>query len=177
MSQPTRTPGTSPWVLTSVLAVVVVALALVLVRVLAVRHDPARTGAGSAAPTTSDQQAVTAGATEAANILTYRRGSFAADFDRALAGATGTLRSDLAGKRTLTLSQMTKAKFDLKGDVARSAFESEDGGAVLLLVTVNGSRVADGGQASVPSAQRLELTMVRKDGKWLASNLVSVGVQ
>jgi hypothetical protein len=180
MSQPNRAAvksGNAPWILASVLAVLVVVLALALVRVLAVRHDSDRSGVGWAAPTTADQQAVTAGATEAANILSFTRKNFGRDFDRALAGATGKLRSDLAAKRTLTLSQMTRGKFDLKADVVRSAFESEDGGAVLLLVTVNGSRVGDTGQASVPSTQRLELTMVRQGGKWLASNLLSVGIQ
>ena len=117
------------------------------------------------------------GATEAANLTTLSRANYEADFARALAGATGTLRQDLWPSKAAYLSAMTAGKFDLKSSVVESAFESEcqrqgaDPG--------HAQRHARGRQRASPiaSPQRLELTMVHSGGKWLAADLFAVGVQ
>jgi hypothetical protein len=165
------------WVVAGALLLVLAALAVLLVRTYAVRADDRQDAGGRYAPTAEQQAAVQAGATEAANLTTYARNRFAADFARALAGTTGSLRKDLAGKKAMTLSAMTQGKFDLKSSVVQSAFESADGGKVLVLVTLNGRHVFDDAKqvsASVP--QRLELTMTRSAGAWRAENLTSVGI-
>jgi flagellar basal body rod protein FlgG len=46
-----------------------------------------------------------------------------------------------------------------------------------VLVTVNGSRVVDKVTNPITTPQRFQLTMVNSGGKWLASDLLSVGVQ
>ncbi|HEY7009941.1 MAG TPA: hypothetical protein VH395_13415 [Jatrophihabitantaceae bacterium] len=168
---------TKPWIVTGAVALVVAALAVLLAHTAAVRADNRHDAGRRYAPTAAQQAAVQAGATEAANLTSYRRTHFAADFARALAGTTGNLRKDLAAKKTMTLAAMTDGKFDLRSSVVQSAFESADHGKVLVLVTLNGRHVFDDNKqvsASVP--QRLELTMIRAAGAWRAANLTSVGI-
>ena len=59
----------------------------------------------------------------------------------------------------------------------QSAFESQQGDKVLVLVTINGTHVVDGVASPITTPQRFELTMVHSGGKWLAADLLSVGVQ
>lgn len=177
MSEPKRAPGTAPWVLAGVLVLAVAALALLVAHTVAVRHDNARTAGAEYGPTADQSAAVQAGATEAANLTTFTRKNFAGDFARALKGATGNLRKDLLGQQQNTLSAMTSGKFDLRSTVVESAFVGEDGGNVLVLVTLNGRHVFDSGQVDTATPQRLQLTMVRSGGAWLAGNLISAGIQ
>ena len=58
------------------------------------------------------------------HILTYSRKTFDADYARALNGATGALRDDLAKKKTLTLQALNAGKIDLRGRSNRGAFEA-----------------------------------------------------
>ena len=48
---------------------------------------------------------------------------------------------------------------------------------MVVLVTVNGYQRNDQGATSAATPQRLELTMVEQGGKWLATNLSSIGIQ
>jgi hypothetical protein len=171
-----RHHGTAPWVVAAILALVVAALAVLLVHAYSVRDDnDARAGARYR-PTADQLEAVQVGATEAANLTTLSRKNFEADYRRALTGTTGQLRKDIAAKKQDYLAAMTSGKFDLKATVARSAFESASGDRVLVLVTLNGAHVVDGARSSVSTPQRIELTMVRSGGTWLASNFLAVGV-
>jgi Mce-associated membrane protein len=176
MSEPKRAQGNAPWVVAGVLVLVVALLTIALVHTNSVADDNTAKAGSQYAPTRDQQVAVQAGATEAANLLTFSRKNFETDFARALNGATGSLKKDLAGRKATTLSAMKKGKFDLTAKVVESAFESEQSGKVQLLVTINGANVDDKGQNSAAAPQRLELTMVRSGDKWLASNLVSVGI-
>ena len=177
MSQPARARSTVPVAVAAVLAVVVALLVVLLLHVDSARAD--RNLGDAYGPTAAQQAAVQAGAVEAANVLTFSRAHFAADYQRALAGMTGALKQDFSKPttRTSTLQTMQKNKIDLRGSVLHSAFETQNGASVLVLITVNGSQVSDTGQTSVGTPQRLELTMVQQGGRWLASNLVYVGVQ
>jgi hypothetical protein len=177
MSEPKRAQGNAPWVVAGGLILLVAVITIALVHTISVRHDNDKNVGERASATQSQQEAVQVAATEAANLITYTRKAFSADFSRALNGATGGLKSDLVKQKANTLSAMTKGKFDLKASVVESAFESESGGKVLVLVTLNGKHVLDSGAADTAAPQRLELTMVKSGGKWLASNLSSVGIQ
>lgn len=186
MTEPKRARSDAPWIVAGVLVVVVAVLAVLLVHVASVRDHrgqasgsaPTATGLAAAGPTRDQQQAVTSAATEAANLVTYSRAHFAADFARALAGATGRLRKDLLGEKAATIARLRKGKFDLTGNVEHSAYEgTNDAGDILALVTVNGYSVNDKKQRSPANTQRLELTMTRSGDAWLASNLTSIGIQ
>jgi hypothetical protein len=178
MSEPRRTSGRAPWITAGVLGVIAALLAVAVFVLIpsSKRHDRA---SGSPGALTSDQQhAVTAAATEAVNVLSFSRKTFAADFARALAGTTGALKSDLEGKKATTLSTMTSGKIDLHATVAQSAYEGTDSSThhILVLVTVNGFNTNDQGVSTAPTPQRLEMTMNKVGSKWLASDIESVGI-
>lgn len=176
MSEQNRAQGTAPWGVAGVLVLVVAALTVLLVHTYSVRDDNAGNAGSQNGPTADQQAAVQAAATEAANLTTFSRKDFTADFTRALNGATGALKSDVAKNKTQTLNAMTQGKFDLMSKVVVSAFESATATQVLVLVTLNGTHKFDNGQTSIASPQRLELTMIRSGSSWLAKNLFKVGL-
>ncbi len=172
-------PRSNPaWIVAGVLGLLAAVLVVLLVHVYSVRaSDSTNSGSSDLAPTADQLKAVQSGAIEAANLTTLSRANYDSDFARALAGATGTLRRDLVTKKAGYLSAMNAGKFDLKSSVVESAFESESDGKVLILVTINGSHVVDKVVSPITTPQRLELTMVKSGDKWLAADLLAVGVQ
>ncbi|MCZ4500309.1 MAG: hypothetical protein JWQ74_2864 [Marmoricola sp.] len=179
MSQPTGERRRAPWIVAGGLGVLVALLALAFVHVHSVSREHAKNSGSGYGLTTLQAQAVTAASTEAANVVTFNRKTFDADFARALNGATGALKTDLSGKKALTLSTMTTGKFDLKGTIGAAAYAgmTDTGKGYLVLVTVNGFKVADTASDSSSSVQRLELTMQKTNGKWLASALNALGIE
>jgi hypothetical protein len=182
--QPARTASAErrwlPWAAAGVLALLCGAIIAVLphVRGVSNRADAAASSAkGTVALPLDVQKAVQAGATEAANVLTYSRKNFDADWNRSLAGATGKLRSDHEADKATTLERLTSQKVDLVATVQHSAFETAEDAKVLVLVTVTGTAVNDQGERSAQTPQRLELTMVKSGDKWLASDLTMIGIQ
>lgn len=177
MSDQTQSRSTAAWIVAAVLALVTAALVVFLVHILSLRSSADAAAGPSYALTPDQTRAVQAGTTEALNLTTLGRTTFSRDFARALNGATGQLHKDMVKGRSGYLSAMTSGKFDLKSSVVQSAFESQSGNKVLVLVTVNGSRVVDKVTKPITTPQRFQLTMVKSGGKWLASDLLSVGVQ
>ena len=162
------------------LTLVVAALVLGFVHVHTASRNHAKIAPGATYGLTADQQAaVNAAATEAANVTTYARKTFAADFQRALDGATGSFKADLLGEKSTTLRTLQSGSFDLKGTVAASAYSgtTANGAGVQVLVTVNGFKVADNSSQNSASVQRLVLTMVKSGKSWLADDLQSIGLQ
>lgn len=121
--------------------------------------------------------AVNAAATEMVNLVSFRRAHFEADFQRALNGATGALKSDLSAKKTKTLQTMTKGKFDLTGRVTHKALEGPAKSGKLsgyvVLVTLNGYRSS---ALNTPVQQSLALTVLDVKGKWLVAGVTNIGV-
>ncbi|HEY2296272.1 MAG TPA: hypothetical protein VGH43_00985 [Jatrophihabitans sp.] len=177
MSDRNQSRGAAPWIGAAALALVVAALVVLVVHTLSIKDDNQASGANQLAPTAEQQRAVQSGAIEAANLTTLSRADYESNFARALAGTTGPLRKDLLAKKGAYLSAMNAGKFDLKSAVVESAFESQSGDKIMILVTLNGSHVVDKVVSPITTPQRLELTMVRSGTKWLASDFLSVGVQ
>ena len=167
----------APWIAAAVLAALVAVLVVLLVRTNSIKDDNSRAAGNQLAPTADQQRAVQSGAIEAADLTTLSRANYESDFKRALDGTTGTLRKDLLAKKGAYLSAMNAGKFDLKSSVVESAFESQSGDKVLILVTLNGTHVVDKVNSPIATPQRLELTMVKKGAKWLAADFIAVGVQ
>src|SRR5690242_21733802 len=111
MSQQSSPRSAAPWVVAGALVLIAAVLVVLVVRVRAVGDDNTRNAGQLLAPTQSQQQAVEAGATEAANLTTLSRSRYQADFARALAGATGNLAKDLRSHKAAYLSAMTAGKF------------------------------------------------------------------
>jgi hypothetical protein len=184
MSAPQRTQGAptngrAAIITTAGLGVLVAVLVIVFVHV----HSVSRNHGNSGSPydlSSAQHAAVTAASVEAINVVSFSRKNFAADFARALNGATGGLKSDLTSKKALTLSTITTGKFDLSGTVATpGAYEglTDNGNQLLVLITVTGFKVADDTSQNSSTVQRMELTMQQVHGKWLASSLNVVGIE
>jgi hypothetical protein len=178
MSQPSGTASRLPWIVAVCLAVLVAVLTVGFIHVHTASRNHARNPYGSGYGLTADQQAaVTAAATEAANVTTYNRKTFDADYERALKGATGSLKSDITSDKAQTLSTLTTGKVDFKGTVAASAYQqmTSDGKGVVVLVTVNTFQVFDTASQDSNAVQRLVVTMVKSGKVWLASTIDSSG--
>lgn len=192
MSMPRRESRT-PWITAAVLGLVLAGLIVVFFAVLLPYrrdHHPTRTHNGAPVPrvvasghilgdlTTDERAAVTAAGTEAANVLSYTRKNFEADYARALAGSTGKLKSDISNptRKAATKSVIEQGKFDLSAKVGHAALvgPTDKGDGYVVIVTVLGYQST---ALDVPKPQNLEVTMVRGDDRWLASDIESEGVQ
>lgn len=170
-----RPVSRAPWIVAAVAAVVLAALLVVFFAVLQPDRDRVVGGL-----TGQEKDVVASAGTEAANVLSYRRAHFAADFQRALDGATGALKTDLRSQRAATLNAITQGKFDLSARVDRAALagrpdsgSSGSANSYLVLVSLNGFQSTAPGVA-VPS--HLEVTVEKVGGKWLVSGIKSIGV-
>ena len=173
-----NTRSNAPWMVAAVLALLVAALVVVLVRTYSVRDDNKRNAGRLIAPTAPSSEAVQTGATEAANLTTLSRENYKRDFARALAGATGKLRKDLVSHKAAYLSAMTSGKFDLKATRRRVRVRERgqrQGARSWSRSTARTSSTAVANPVATP--QRLELTMVPSGGTWLATDFNAVGIQ
>jgi Mce-associated membrane protein len=161
----------APWLTAGVLGVLAIALALALVVFIV----PNR-GHVKGQLTSTEKGAVTAAKQELINILTYSRKTFDADYARALNGATGSLRDDLAKKKALTLQALNAGKIDLRGKVTAAAFAEQSGGNSVVLLSATGYTVGADGVPVPKSIDRFQLTMVKVKGKWLMSDFRNVGL-
>lgn len=166
------------WIVASILAATAAVLAVLLVTVLLPARHRHQHAANQTGLTATESAAVDAASKQVINLLTYSRKNFNADYARAQAGATGALAQDLAGqsKKTTLLQQMTSGKFDLQGQVTASALEESSGGKYAILISAQGYKVPDTGSKTLASTARFEVTMSQVKGRWLASNLESVGL-
>ena len=175
-TQPSGSRGR--WIAAAVLGAVAVALVVVIAVPLRDARDHRHHVAGQVGLSGVEQAAVTAATQQVLNMLTYKRSTFDADYARTVAGATGSLKSDLnqSSNKTALLQKMQQGKFDLQGQVSASAFEENSGANYNVLVSASGYQVPDGGQRTLASTARFEITMTLVGTKWLASNLQTVGL-
>lgn len=169
MADTTRVRG--PGKITGIL-VVVAFLLLVALGVLYVL----RAGAGhaSAGLSSDEQAALDAGKVQVANLITYRRASFEADWQRALDGTTGSLHQDQVGKKASTLQAITKDKIDLRGEVSAIGVASATKNSVGLVVLLNGYKITADGKSTLVNTSRLQITETKVGAKWLLSDLKNV---
>jgi hypothetical protein len=172
MSDPGRATQRSwaPWLIAVVAGVVFVAGIIVYYAPLRnARADDATQQFSS-----REKAAMTAAAVETTNLLTYHRATFAADYARAVKGATGALKKDIASKKAATLSTITKGKFDLTARVTHQALVGPAGkNGIVVLISINGYKST---APDVPTQQNLQVTMTEVGSDWLASNVQTPGV-
>lgn len=162
-----RRASAAPWIATG--AALVAMIAAILAYVL-VGND---TKAAQRHVFTSEEHAA---GTETANLLSFRRAHFEADFARALNGATGSIKTDIEGKKATTLKTLTAGKFDLTADVLHIALVGPaegKGTGYVVLVSLNGYRST---QKDLPTQQNLRVSVEKKSGKWLVSDVQNIGV-
>lgn len=174
MADTARLSARAPWIIAGVLGLVALVLAAVLAFVLPGRNrDDSLSGAGLAS---SEQQALDAARQETVNFLTYSRKNFQGEYARTLAGAMGGFKDDLNKQKAAILTALTKGKFDLMGAVTGSAFEEVNGDSSLILVSAQGYKLPDGAARVLQTTARFEVTIAKIKGKWLVSDLQSVGI-
>lgn len=166
-----RYSSRAPWIIAAVAGVVFVVALVVYFVPLA--H--ARDGAGPGQLTSDEQRAIDAAGTETANLTTRSRAHYARDYARALAGATGGVRSDLVAKKAATLKFLTTNKFDLTSKVTHEALVGPNakGNGYVVLVTVDGYKSS---APNTPVQSNLQVTVVRSGTSYLVSDLHSIGV-
>jgi hypothetical protein len=169
-----RSPA--PWIAAAVAGALAIALAVVYFVVVRPDHRSKQAQAKGGF-TGTERTAMDAATTEAVNLQSLTRAHFDRDWARALAGTTGPLHSDLANSKATTLKTLQQKKLDLRADVTHTALlgPSEDGKGYVVLVTMLGYQVS-GGQQSLPTPQRLQLTVVEVKGKWLANDVSQRGL-
>ena len=173
MPEPRRR-SPAPWVVAGALGVVVAALALVYFAILRPYRDSYTPGKFNG----DEKAAVTAARTEMANLLSYRRARFEQDYTRALDGATGSLRTDIAAKKAATLRTLTTGKFDLIAEATHAALvgpadKAKSGTSYIVLVTTSGYPSTN---KAAQRVQSLRVTVVKQKGKWLLSDVENVGL-
>lgn len=159
-----------PWIVAAVAGAVAVALLVILLAViLPDRHDARHEGIKIF--TADEQAALNAARVQAVNVSSYRRTDFAADVNRALAGATGDLKSDLQARSGDMKKQLDTEKIDISGQIVASAVQESADGKVAVMVVLSGTASNDAGQTANTGVQRITLTMTKVSGKWLAEHL------
>lgn len=125
----------------------------------------------------TEQAAMAAAGTEAANLATYTRANFDKDFARALAGTTGSLTGQVKDLQAKTKQELTDGKFDISAKVRHVALvgpaESGKKNAYVVLVVLFGYQSTN---MSVPNPQNLRVTVTKVDGTWKASDVTSVTI-
>jgi hypothetical protein len=114
--------------------------------------------------------AARAAQTEVTALLTLRRTSFAADRQRALAGAVDPARAQIDRTAAAARRAMTRGRYDLTGTVTALAAKSATGTAVTLLVAARSVRTPDRGTAQSTPVQ-YEVTVTRTGGRWLTGQI------
>ncbi len=118
--------------------------------------------------------AAVAGLVEVQRLLSYLRANFAADYARALAGATASLRAGLLARRAAVLSSMRAGGYDTSGQVVGLAVMSASGNTVVLLVAAQTTDIAPSGIQRLPATPRLQVSMRVVDGRWLVDSVSPV---
>jgi hypothetical protein len=178
-----RTAQTAPWIVAGLAGVVLVALFVTYVVKLRPDEHHARLERLAAKQavigdlSVAENAAVSAASTEMLNLLTLSRAHFDSDYQRALDGATGALKSDVSGLKQQTHDAMTQGGFDLTGKIVAAALgDQANSGATVgytILLRVDGYHST---LPNVPTPQSVAVTEQLIGGNWLASNIVNVGI-
>jgi hypothetical protein len=155
----------------AVLGVFVLLLGAGLGLLLVVRNHHA-----SPALDAREQAAVDSASREAVNLQSFRLAHFDVDFARAAGGLTGDLLTVFSSKKVALRNGLVNSKRDTTAKVTQAALEQSRGSTMVVLVTMNNYRVDTKGAQTPFQSGRFEVTVSDVKGRWLASNLNSVGL-
>ncbi len=160
-----------PWRVAGGLGIVAALLCAWLVVLIVGRGHGANPGLD-----VDEQAAVDAASREMINVQSFRLADFNADFQRAQSGLTGNLQKELTSKKDSLEASLHKSKLDTAATVTQAALKQAKDGQVLVLLTMNNYRVDATGKRTLFGTGRFEVTVSNVGGKWLASDLTSVGL-
>ena len=129
--------------------------------------------------TTSETQAMDAARQFVVNVFSYSKASFDGDFQRAVSGTTGDLTSQVTNtKQALQASLAGGTLVSTKAQVKAAGVEQTSAsGGTQILVVAETFTVDAANKSTDTGQQRMDVTMIKKDGKWLASALTAIGYQ
>jgi len=156
------------------LSVLAAGLLVAAVVLTALRLAKQRDGASNLS--SAEQAAVDAARQETINLQTYRRASFDADFDAALAGLTPAKATQWQANKATLKSKLTQLKQDASATVSGAGLASFDGTSAVVMVASDTLRVDAAGKTSTAAQNRSQVTMKLINGKWLMDDLQSVSV-
>jgi hypothetical protein len=160
-----------PWPAVIGLAVVAVLAAASLAWIQFGRSDGAKTSLSN-----DEIHATDAARLFVVNTFTYTQADFDADFQRALAGTTGDLTTQVQASKANLQSALTTNKVDWKGQVTSAGVEQVTGSTIVVMVVANQYVIGSDGKSDLKAHPRVEVAMKKVNGKWLASGLTSVGL-
>lgn len=160
-----------PWRVVGALAVVAAVLAATLGWLLVHRGEHVTAGLS-----TREQAAVDAAARELIDTQSFRLAHFDADFARATAGLTGDMLKELTAKKASLQTSLRRSKFDTAATVTQAALKEDHGASAIVLLAMRNYRVDKSGKRTPFATGSFEITMSEVGGKWLASDLTSVGL-
>jgi Mce-associated membrane protein len=153
----------------------VLAPALLLVALVALLAVLAVHVSRTNARTTDRDAALAAARQEAVNLTTLSYRTPTRDLDRVLAGATGRLHNEFAAE-TAQLPGVLKAQRSVStGQLVSSGVVSAAPGTVRVVVAADAT-VRSATSAATVKHYRMVLTVVRRGGRWLVSDVAFAGV-
>jgi Mce-associated membrane protein len=145
--------------------------------VLAIRDHRHREGGTPAqSGTAAEQAALSAARGEAVALTTISYKTAAADLNRVLAGATGSLHSQFNKQKGQLPATLAQTKSVSRGTVLSSGLSSLDGSHAQALVALD-ARVSgtDTGPTGVIKHYRMVVTLQKIGNRWLASDVAFAG--
>jgi hypothetical protein len=172
MTEP-EVPNRRATAMIALLAVLVVAVVAWGGWLYYTKHEPAKP-----ALSTSETQAMDSARQFVVNVFSYDKSSFDADFQRALAGTTAELSGQVENTKQALLASLTGgAIIATNAQVKSAAVEQTTSAGIQVLVVAETFSVDASNKSTDTGQQRMAVTMVEKNGKWLASALTAIGYQ
>ncbi len=178
MSARPSAPGRSArgWLLTLSVLCVLIAVGVAALVVGIVKH------ADTAMPrvTASEQQAMDASRQLIANVGTFTRADFDSDWDRAVAGMTGSLKSQFqqADAKTEFKKGLDAQQWDISAKVSDVGVVSTKGDSVNVVAVMSRWFTPSTGQDAKQQVQiaplPVQAVVTEVGGKWLLSNMTNV---
>ena len=122
------------------------------------------------------EQLLSAARTQALNTVSLDYRQIDKDLDRLSAGATGDLRKDLDDRRVKSRADIVKAKAISTGRIVDAALVELKGDNGTALIIVDNTLTNETASASRTNRYRFQLDLTRSGDRWLANNLVSIGL-
>jgi hypothetical protein len=134
--------------------------------------------AAKPALSTSESQAMDAARQFVVNVFSYRKADFDSDFQRALAGSTGDLSSQVQNTKSALQASLTGGTLaSTRAEVKSAGVEQTTSSGIQILVVAETYSVDSSNKSTDTGQQRMDVTMTEKNGKWLASALTAIGYQ
>lgn len=153
----------------------VLASALALIFVVFAPGTPATAGDGQVTETSYRSAAMSAAAANATAIFSYSYKTLDADQQAARAVLTGKALKDYEDAMVKASPKATSTKLTLKGTVLATSLISLKEHSAEVLVFEDTSTTAEGSTKQQLDQNRVVLTMTRKDGDWIVSDIQPIG--